>query len=137
MRHGTRKRQQYGFTKTAPLATHHNQRDACSDKSRQETVSECEEKVAKLTELAAETEERKKILRAGRGPRTEILEASERLRSIYAELATTRRRLEPLVTSCPFCLWSSEPLFIAETGARQMGEPKQRYILGRASSWRT
>lgn len=88
-------------------------------------MSEWEEKAANLSELAAETEGRKKTLRSGRNPRRmEILEASERLQGIHAELATTRRLLEPLVTSCPFCLWSSEPLFIIDAGARQE-EPKQ------------
>ena len=94
-----------------------HQRDARPEKSRQDTVAEWKEKVATLSELAAETEELKRTLRAGRGPRTKILEASERLRGINDQLATTRRFLEPLVTSCPFCLWTCEPLFITDAGA--------------------
>lgn len=78
------------------------------------TVAEWEEKARNLSELAAETEERKKALRAGRGSPADILKASERIKSVRDEIAATRRFLEPLVMSCPFCLWSCTPLFMGD-----------------------
>ena len=85
-----------------------------TDRCRQKTKAGWEEKARTLSGLAAETEEQKKALIAGRGSRADILEASERLKSIRDEIAATRRFLEPLVMSCPFCLWNCSPLFSAE-----------------------
>lgn len=85
-----------------------------TDLCLQNTVAQWEEKMRNLSELAAKTEERKKTLREGRGSRADILKASESLKRINHEIAATRRFLEPLAMSCPFCLWDCAPLFVAD-----------------------
>lgn len=77
-------------------------------------MAEWEEQARNLLEQSGETEERKKALIEGRGSRADILRASESLRNLHEEIAATRRFLEPLVMSCPFCLWNCTPLFIAD-----------------------
>ncbi|CAM9645854.1 unnamed protein product, partial [Ectocarpus sp. 4 AP-2014] len=80
-------------------------------KSRHETVVDGETKLRHLSTLMAKAEENKTVLRAARGARKDILEATEKIRALRHEISATRRALEPLVMSCPFCLWNFAPLF--------------------------
>ncbi|CAM9779002.1 unnamed protein product, partial [Ectocarpus fasciculatus] len=81
------------------------------EKSRHETVVDGETKLQHLSTLVAKTEEKKAALRATRGARKDILEATEKLKALRHEISATQRAIEPLVMTCPFCLWNFAPLF--------------------------
>lgn len=97
-----------------PTTNNKHRSNSRTDRCHQNTVAGWEEKARNLSRLAAETEERKRALIAERGSRADILKANRRLKSIREEIAATRRFLEPLVMSCPFCLWNCSPLFSAD-----------------------
>lgn len=80
-------------------------------KPRLEIVAEGEAKLRDLSELAVNTEKRKAELRATRAAHEDIIKATESLKAIRKEIAAIRRAVEPLIVSCPFCLWNSAPLF--------------------------
>ncbi|CAN0112596.1 unnamed protein product, partial [Scytosiphon promiscuus] len=88
-----------------------------SPKCRHETMAEGEIKLRNLSELEAKIETRKAALRAARAAHADVIEATERLKAIRKEMTAVRRAIEPLIVSCPFCLWNCAPLFTSPTSA--------------------
>ena len=68
---------------------------------------ERKDELARLEEFAMRVEEQKLCARDFQSSQ----KASETLRALRDKIAWAKRSLEPLVMSCPFCLWDGTKLF--------------------------
>lgn len=86
-----------------------SRRTNCSNQSAR---AELETELSHLSDLVTKTEQRKLAFRAKRDYKS-TAEATKTLHTVRGKIHSTRRSLEPLVMSCPFCLWNGSALFVA------------------------
>lgn len=84
-------------------------------------MTEARAELTHLLELVAKTEQSKLNFLSTKDKRDyrSIAAASETLNTLRAKVAKTRKFLEPLVMSCPFCLWSCTTQFVSNGGQAQ------------------
>lgn len=92
--------------------------------------------VAHLEHLLDEAEKRKQAFKA-MGDYDATAEATNALRSLRDKIARDRRFLEPIVMSCPFCLWNGGALFATATANSDEVTSPMRAASNRAAPQRS
>lgn len=76
----------------------------------QSARAECDAELARLVESVSSITERKRAFRCMRDFKS-TQEMSEALKTVQDKIARLKRSLEPVIMSCPFCLWDGATLF--------------------------
>lgn len=73
-----------------------------------------EDELADLQRLIRESECRKRAFREAEEHRSTLME-TQTLKLMRRRVSRVHRLLEPVVMTCPFCLWGCETLFESKT----------------------